>query len=355
MTPPPTMPTEDAPVDAPVSERPTIPTRPSRLDHLPPDEPPTDDVIWAEGLSKQFNDEMVVQDVDLAIPRGAIFGFIGPSGSGKTTTLRLLMGIYQPTSGKARILGHEPHAFNRNIRARIGYMPQLFVLYPDLTVWENMNFAASIYGMSLFRSEKLHQVLQFVELDEHRDKLARNISGGMQRRLSLASTLVHDPDVIFLDEPTAGVDPVLRRKFWDHFRELQEQGRTLFITTQYVTEAAYCDMVGVIANGRLLVVDTPDGLRRQVYGGEIIEVRTTNPVPFQNLQRLRQLPFVIPDRVTRLGDTGLRLIVEDAGVAIPELTDWFRAEGYNIESIEEYLPPFDDVFVELVQGEERIE
>src|SRR5512143_3902094 len=167
-----------------------------------------DSVISAKNLTKKFGDETAVQDVSFHVPRASIFGFIGPSGSGKTTTVRLLTGVYTPSDGQVMVFDRNPAKFSQRERARIGYMPQLFVLYPNLTVWENLNFAASLYGMSLFRGKRLQRALTFVELDEHRSKLARNISGGMLRRLSLAATLVHDPELLFLDEPTAGIDPV---------------------------------------------------------------------------------------------------------------------------------------------------
>src|SRR5512143_371187 len=232
----------------------------------------TDSVISVQHLTKKFGDETAVQDVSFDVSRASIFGFIGPSGSGKTTTIRLLTGVYTPTDGQVIVLDHNPAQFSRNERARLGYMPQLFVLYPNLTVWENLNFAASLYGMGLFRGKRLKGALKFVELYEHRWKLARDISGGMLRRLSLAATLVHDPQLIFLDEPTAGIDPVLRRKFWDHFRELKSQGRTIFITTQYVSEADNCDLVGVMNEGRLVLVDTPDRLRQRAMGGDVVEL-----------------------------------------------------------------------------------
>ena len=240
-----------------------------------------DSVISAQHLTKKFGDETAVQDVSFDVPRASIFGFIGPSGSGKTTTVRLLTGVYTPTEGQVSVLDRSPAKFSQSDRARLGYMPQLFVLYPNLTVWENLNFAASLYGMSLFRGKRLKEALTFVELYEHRSKLARNISGGMLRRLSLAATLVHDPELLFLDEPTAGIDPVLRHKFWDHFRELKSQGRTIFITTQYVSEADNCDLVGVQNNGKLLLVDTPQGIRHHAYGGDMVDFRTTEPFDFQ--------------------------------------------------------------------------
>jgi ABC-2 type transport system ATP-binding protein len=233
-------------------------------------------------------------------------------------------------------------------------MPQLFVLYNELSVWENINFTASLYGVPLRRHSRLNQVLDFVELGEHKHKLARNISGGMQRRLSLAATLVHNPQLLFLDEPTAGIDPVLRRKLWDHFKMLQSEGRTLFITTQYVGEAAYCDYVGIMARGRLLMIETPEGLRRQAFGGEVVDLTTAERLSFQQLQQLRELPCVQAE-IERLTLNGVRIIVDEASTAMPMILDWCQGQNVNVDSIEEYLPPFDDVFVELVKEQEVYE
>ncbi len=305
-------------------------------------------IIHTTGVSKQFNGEYAVRDLTFDVPDGTIFGYVGPSGSGKTTTLRLLTGIYPPSEGEVRVFGQTPTRFKAGTRERIGYMPQHFVLYPDLSVWENMNFAASIYGMGPRRGKRLRALLDFVELGEHSHKLARNISGGMLRRLSLAATLVHDPTLIFLDEPTAGIDPMLRRKFWDHFRTLQREGRTLFITTQYVGETTYCDMVGVMGEGRLLAVDTPENLRRRAFGGDVVDVQTAERVNYQMLTRLRELPFV--RRVQRgENEKSLRVIVDEAATAIPALIGWAQNQGVGTESVQEYSPPFDDIFVEIVR------
>ncbi len=309
-----------------------------------------DAVISAQHLTKKFGDETAVEDVSFDVPRASIFGFIGPSGSGKTTTVRLLTGVYTPTEGEVSVLDRSPARFSQSDRAQLGYMPQLFVLYPNLTVWENLNFAASLYGMSLFRGKRLKEALTFVELYEHRSKLARNISGGMLRRLSLAATLVHDPELLFLDEPTAGIDPVLRRKFWDHFRELKDQGRTIFITTQYVSEADNCDLVGVQNNGKLLLVDTPQGIRQHAYGGDMVDFRTTEPFDFQAEALLRSLSFVRAKTV-RTGSNSMRLIVDEAGTATPELMTWAQQQNIQVQAVEEYTPSFEDVFVELVRPE----
>src|SRR5215212_2078387 len=232
-------------------------------------------IIRTRELTKVFGGETAVDAITMDVPEGSTFGFIGPSGSGKTTTVRLLMGLHEPDAGEVSVLGARPARFTRHDRERIGYLPQLFVLYPDLTIWENMNFAASLYGVPFLRAKRLDELLDLVELREDKHKLVRDTSGGMQRRLSLAATLIHDPDLVFLDEPTAGIDPILRKKFWDYFKELQTNGHTLFITTQYVGEAGYCDFVGVMSEGRLLSVDTPEGLRREAYGGDIVKLGST--------------------------------------------------------------------------------
>jgi ABC-2 type transport system ATP-binding protein len=227
-------------------------------------------------------------------------------------------------------------------------MAQHFNLFPDLTVWENLNFSASLYGLPFFRRKRLKQLLNFVELEDHKHKLARNLSGGMQRRLNLAATLVSNPELIFLDEPTGGLDPILRQKLWDNFRELRDAGRTLFVTTQYMGEAAYCDLIGILAEQQMLRIDTPQGLRHAAFGGDVVKLTAENNLDYQQLEALRGLPFV--RSVTRMdGDRTVRLVVDNAGIAGPALVEWGRTHAVNVKTVEEYLPPFDDVFVELIQ------
>jgi len=311
-----------------------------------------ENIIQTNNISKEFNGTAAVQALSFYVQKGTIFGFIGPSGSGKTTTMRMLTGYYRPTSGEVRVLGRSPEKFARADRENIGYLPQSFGLYPNLTVWENLNFAASLYGLPVTRHERLMEILEFVELDKDRNKLANQLSGGMQRRLNLAATLIHDPDLIFLDEPTAGIDPVLRNKFWDHFRELQAQGRTLFITTQYVGEAAYCDLVGVINEGQLAILDTPDQLRYRAFGGDLVDLHTVERLDYQSLQAIKALPFVV-SQVHQADINSVRLVVKEAKTDMAALLDWARDNNLQIKSIEEYLPPFDDVFVELVKGKNK--
>jgi ABC-2 type transport system ATP-binding protein len=302
-------------------------------------------------VTLSFGEAVGVRDLNFQVAPGTIFGLIGPSGSGKTTTVRLMTGIYRPDSGDLRVLGRAPYRFSPRQRERIGYLPQQFVLYPNLTVWENLNFAASLYGMGYFsRRGRLREVLDFVELTDAGGRLGRQLSGGMQRRLSLACALVHEPSLIFADEPTAGIDPVLRGKFWHFFRELRDTGRTLVITTQYVGEAAYCDLVGVMAEGRLIHIDTPAGLRRTALGGEVIRLLVDEPLRYAARDRLQAQPFVTDVRRSRETPGELYAYVESAAEALPAIFAAMREEPeITVRSAEEYHPPFDDLFIALME------
>jgi ABC-2 type transport system ATP-binding protein len=305
-------------------------------------------VIVARGIRRVFGEEVAVDGVDLSIPRGSIYGFVGPSGSGKTTTVRLLTGIDAPTEGEVTVLGRTSDHFDRPLRSRIGYMPQQSVQFPNLSVQENMSFVASIYGLPLRNRDVIEEVLRQTELYEHRKKLVHDLSGGMQRRLALSAALVHHPDLLFLDEPTAGIDPVLRRTLWNHFEALRDEGCTLFITTQYVSEAAYCDRVGVLSGGRLVAEDTPQGLRRLALGGDLLELTPSQPLDETTLVRLREVEGV-RDVERMRGGTKLRFVVDAAEVRLPEIQSWCAEHGITVESLREDQPPFDDIFANLMR------
>lgn len=302
-------------------------------------------LIEARRLEKTFPSGDGIRNLNLSVPAGTIFGFIGPSGSGKTTTVKMFTGSVVPTSGRVKVLGQNPTQFSTATRTRIGYMPQLSVLYPGLTVEENLRFLAALYSHR--NQASLDRALEFVELDSHRDKRADRISGGMQRRLSLAGALAHDPELMFLDEPTAGIDPVLRRKFWDHFTDLKGDGRTLVVTTQYVGEAAYCDFIGVLADGELLTIETPEGLRRAAYGGDLLDVEFVMRPSSETLDEV--VKMLGASSLTKTSTMSVRLVVPDAAIAIPDLGSWSNDREIEIESVEQHVPPFDDVFVEIVE------
>ena len=309
--------------------------------------PHTDDiVVSARDVTKDYGGDAGVFDLDLDISRGSIVGFIGPSGSGKTTTVRMLTGIIATDEGRIEVLGESPIHFTSATRARIGYMPQQALLFPDLSLKENLDFAASLYGMPYNRSDRISELVEFVELEGAIDRLPDQASGGEKRRAMLAATLIHSPDLIFLDEPTAGLDPVLRRKLWDRFRDLAENGRTLLVTTQYVGEAAYCDYVAVLAEGRVLILDTPEGLRRAAYGGELVEVVLARRPTREDEASLAALSTGADP--TWLDYRTVRLTVDDAGTAGPEIASWASDRDVEIEKSEAFQPEFDDVFVELV-------
>jgi ABC-2 type transport system ATP-binding protein len=308
------------------------------------------DVVRCERLGKSFDDTPVVRDVSLRIDPGTIVGLIGPSGSGKTTTVRLLTGLYAPTTGSAAIDGTPSTALSHRQRARLGYLPQVPALFPDLSLWENLSFHASMYGLRLRRARRLRQVLDWVELDGDRDKRVHEASGGMQRRLALACSFVHDPSLAFLDEPTAGIDPILRAKFWDHFHQLRDTGRTLVVTTQYVGEAADCDLVGVLSEGELVLFDTPDGLRRAAFGGDVLDVDLERAVT--SLDGLTRLDVVLA-RPDASGPTTWRIVVTDAAVAQPAVEHALAADGVPLVAVRQHPVDYDEAFVRLIERHRR--
>jgi ABC-2 type transport system ATP-binding protein len=310
--------------------------------------------IELDNASLDFGGGAGVFDLNISLPRGAILGMIGPSGCGKTTTIRLLNGIYGPTSGKARVYDKDPLKFTSEDKARIGYIPQQFILYPTLSAEENLHFLGGIYGMSSRdRKAKIDTLLEFVDLAPARKRLASKLSGGMQRRLMLAGALLHEPELLIADEPTAGIDPILRARIWENFRELRDQGKTLLVTTQYVGEAAYCDQVAVMRKGRLVIVDTPKGLQRQALGGDVIHLQVDESQLVDCQRFLQGLDQV--SKVERVADEkgGLFVYVEDAGKELPNLLAVLRDEGgVTPKSAEPYLPAFDEVFVRLIRQSE---
>ncbi|MCC7364690.1 MAG: ABC transporter ATP-binding protein [Dehalococcoidia bacterium] len=307
-------------------------------------------VVSVEGAAKSFGDLDVLKDVNLNVRRGEIVGLVGPSGCGKTTLVKLLTGLQQPTDGLVRVLDCAPADFDTKHRKRIGYTPQGFFLYPSLSVEQNARFVAGLYGLGWRRRRRrTRQVLQFLELWDARKRLARDISGGMQRRLSLACALLHSPEVLFIDEPTAGLDPLLRTKIWEHLRELCNTGCTILVTTQYMDEAAYCDRVAVMRDGGIAVIASPEELRRKAFGGDALDIRV-GQVERADIVALWNLPCV--QQVEWLGRRTLRLTVDDTATATVAVTDALHDRGTELEEVRPYNPSFDEIFTRLVDSDD---
>ena len=304
--------------------------------------------VTITALRKSFDDVEVLHGLDLGVEPGTIVGLIGPSGCGKTTTVRLMTGLLAPTSGEASIGGTPSIDLTSAQRARIGYLPQTPALFPDLSLMENLSFHASMYGLPLRRKHRLRSVLDWVELTDDAGKRVADASGGMQRRLALAAAFVHDPDIVFLDEPTAGIDPILRDKIWRQFREVAATGKTLVVTTQYVGEAGMCDQVGLLSDGELLLVDTPVNLRRAAFDGEVLDVVTSRPLSAAELAGLNEQPFVVGE-VERTDVSTVRIVVDDADHAADAVNRVFAEIGVEMFEVNEHEVDYDEAFVRVVQ------
>jgi ABC-2 type transport system ATP-binding protein len=257
----------------------------------------------------------------------------------------MLTGGVVPDTGRVRVLGEDPASFRRSTRERIGYMPQRLMLYEDLTARENVDFVASLFGMLLpRRSKHVPAALKVVDLWEARARRAGDLSGGEQRRLELACALVHGPQLLFLDEPTAGIDPILRTTIWEELHRLRDSGATLVVTTQYVTEAEECDVVALIDRGRLVAAAPPAEIRRRALGGDVVEIETGTPI---DPAAVEVLPGVRDVRWT--GYRRLRVAVDDAGVASPAIVAALGEAGVEVVRSEEVRPSFDEVFATLVE------
>jgi drug efflux transport system ATP-binding protein len=300
--------------------------------------------IQVDHLTKKFGDFTAVNEVTFDVQPGEVVGYLGPNGSGKTTTIRMLLGLLLPTSGRASVLGFDAEHEAESIRPLVGYMSQKFALYEDLTVRENLVFYAGVYGMRQAEYRpRVKEVLELVGLGDRGADRAGEISGGWRQRLALAIAIVHKPRLIFLDEPTSGVDPAARRAFWDLIYTLAEQGTTIFVTTHYMDEAEHCGRVGIMFGGKLLAMDSPSGLKRTQLKGPAWNVVAEPLIPA--LDALNALPDVLQSGL--LGDH-LRAITTPGAYTAEGFQAALVERGFAEAHVETTEPTLEDVFVTLV-------
>jgi len=301
-------------------------------------------IIQTESLTKRFGQTVAVDGLDLSVQHGEIFGLVGPDGAGKTTTIRMLCAVMDPSSGRARVAGLDTVADAEQIKRRIGYMAQRFNLYGDLSAEENLDFFADIFQVpAKARRERKDRLLQFARLTEFRRRRAAHLSGGMQKKLALACTLIHQPETIFLDEPTTGVDPVSRREFWDILTELHLQGITIFVSTPYMDEAERCSRVGLIYRGRIVVCDAPEQIKHLVTG-ELLEIRPSN---------LRQAEKIVGSlagvlEVQTYGDL-IHAFVDSAQMREAAIRASLAEAGIGVASVRSIRPRMEEAFISLVK------
>jgi ABC-2 type transport system ATP-binding protein len=298
--------------------------------------------VIVDNLTRRFGSFIAVDHVSFEIQPGEIVGYLGPNGSGKTTTIRMLLGLLKPSEGSARVLGYDCFRQTEEVRARAGYMSQKFAIYDDLTVWENLQFYGGVYGIS--RREQIQAVVERVDLSGHASALTRELSAGWRQRLALGIALVHSPRLLFLDEPTSGVDPTARRAFWDLIYGLSAAGVTILVTTHYMDEAEYCSRVGMMRDGKLLAMDTPAGLKAAHVPGEIWEVYA-EPL-LAGLNALDGAPGIL--RASLAGDH-LRLIAR-TGTGSEALRALLEGAGLHASRILPGEAILEDVFTNLVKS-----
>lgn len=303
--------------------------------------------IDAAGVAKTYEDNAGLRGLDLEVREGTVVGLIGPSGAGKTTAVRILLGLLHRDEGELSVLGSDPENFDGPTRSQLGYLPQDTALYPTLSVRENLDFVAALHGLrGKKRGQACERVLETVELGDVQDRRLDKLSGGMRRRAGLAAALVHDPSLLLLDEPTAGQDPILRRSIWEHLDRLGREGATLIVTTQYVGEAAFCDVIVFLAEGEVIAVGGPEELRRAAFGGELIDVTFASPPGWEAIESIGT--SIEADQSSLLGPRAVRYTVPDAGSALPKVTEEARNRGVEVVETDRVVPEFDEVFVRMV-------
>ncbi len=305
--------------------------------------------VHIEHLVKRFGDFVAVNDVSIDVAQGEIFGFLGPNGAGKSTTIRILCGLLPPTSGKALVGGFDVATQSEEIKKTIGYMSQKFSLYDDLTVQENIEFFGGVYGVPDDKlSARRDYVLNMAGLEEKRDALTKTLSGGWKQRLALGCAILHEPPIVFLDEPTSGVDPIARRNFWSLIYDLSAAGHTVFVTTHYMDEAEYCHRIALMYGGRVIALGSPPELKTSLGAGYLLDLESSNLLG--SMTALENKPGIFDIAVF---GGGLHLKVDDPGKRIPEIYTILENAGIHVLTLDSITPSMEDVFVSLIEKEEE--
>lgn len=300
-------------------------------------------------LVKQFGSFVAVDNVSLSVKRGEIFGFLGPNGAGKSTTIRILCGLLGPTSGEATVGGFDVRTQSEEIKKSIGYMSQKFSLYDDLSVEENIDFFSGIYGVPRARREERKEyVLRMAGLGENRRTMTWLLSGGWKQRLALGCAILHEPPILFLDEPTSGVDPIARRNFWELIYQLAAAGHTIFVSTHYMDEAEYCHRIALMYRGKVIALGSPAELKQSLDGYQLLYLATNDLL--ESMKSLQDKAGVLD--VAVFGG-GLHVTVADAASGVPLVRGLVTAAGLEIEELQPIEPSMEDVFVAMIEGEEK--
>jgi ABC-2 type transport system ATP-binding protein len=306
--------------------------------------------ILVENLTKRFGAFTAVDDISFTVSRGEIFGFLGPNGAGKTTTIRVLLGLLHPTSGRVVVLGYDIPREAKAMQSRVGYMSQLFTLYRDLTAVENINFYGRVYGLGARElARRREEIIAMAGLQGRENELTANLSGGWKQRLALGCAIVHKPALVFLDEPTAGVDPLSRRSFWELIYTLAKGGTTVFVTTHYMDEAEHCQRLGFISDGRLIALGSPSELKAYQMCGQVVEIDCSNAEAAMRVLRRAQQSGQLQSEEIALYGALVHVVVENAREAMPVIASLLQSEGIVVRSIDWIAPSLEDVFISNVR------
>jgi ABC-2 type transport system ATP-binding protein len=299
--------------------------------------------VKVEGLTRSFGDFVAVDTISLAIRKGEVFGFLGPNGAGKSTTIKMLCGLLLPTGGNGAVGGYNIMTESEEIKKHIGYMSQKFSLYDDLTIEENINFFSGIYGVrKTKREERKEWALEMSGLQEQRTDLTRTLPGGIKQRLALGCALLHEPPVVFLDEPTSGVDPISRRNFWNLIYDMAQTGTTIFVTTHYMDEADYCDRLALIYRGKIIAEGSPGEMRRTYMKQDVLEIEADKTI--------EAMEIIFGNKIeTAVFGSLLHATVENADEFIPRIRQMLEQSGIVVARIEKITPSLEDVFVTLIE------